>query len=64
LFFNLNLPAIPFPPPLPFFSFSLSLNCDLNNPLSISGGLQWGGGRVASFDPDPDDVAIQQYEKT
>lgn len=60
--FSLKLPGLPWPPPLPFFSFSLSLNCDLNNPLSVSGGLPFGGGRVASFDPDPDEVALTQYE--
>lgn len=60
--FSLKLPALPIPPPIPFFSFSLSLNCDLSNPLNVSAGLNWGGGRVATFDPDPDDVAIKQYE--
>lgn len=64
LAFTLKLPNLPFPPPLPFFNFSLSLNCDLSNPLSVSGGLSYGGGRVASFDSDPDDIAIQQYEST
>ena len=53
---NLVLPAIPFPPfPLPIFNLSLSLTCSLDNPIDVSGGLAFGGGRTPCFDPSPDD---------
>lgn len=48
-----NLPSI-FPLPLPSFHFSIGLNCSLTNPLDISGGVSFGGGRVPTYDPDPD----------
>lgn len=51
---SFNLPAISFPPPLPSFFIALGLNCSLNNPLDVSAGVPYGGGRQASFDPDPD----------
>jgi hypothetical protein len=59
--FNLNaiLAALGLPPPLPTFSLSIGLNCDLDNPLNISGGVGWGGGRVGTSDPDPD-LALDQ----
>lgn len=44
-----------FPLQLPSFSFSLGFACDLNNPISIGIGLDFGGGRVATYDPNPDD---------
>ena len=47
------LPTI-FPLPIPVFSISIGLNCSLTNPLDVSAGLSYGGGRVASSDPDPD----------
>lgn len=48
---NINLKLPPFPPT---FFLSLGLNCDLSNPLNVSGGLSYGGGRVGTHDPDPD----------
>lgn len=39
----------------PKFPFSFSLNCDPTDPIDISAGLPYGGGRVACFDPNPDD---------
>jgi len=53
---NLVLPAIPFPPfPIPIFNLSLTLTCSLDNPIDVSGGITFGGGRISCFDPDPDD---------
>ena len=49
-----SLPPISFPPPIPTFSLSIGLNCSLSNPLNISAGLAYGGGRVSNADPDPD----------
>ena len=54
IFFNINLPGIPFPIGLPTISILIGLNCSLSNPIDISGGVSYGGGRIASFDPDPD----------
>lgn len=51
---GIPIPSINFPPPLPKFSLSLGLNCDVNNPLDVAGGIGWGGGRKASFDRNPD----------
>jgi hypothetical protein len=42
-----------FPPP---FILAIGINCDLNNPLVITAGIPFGGGRVGTFDPDPDDL--------
>jgi hypothetical protein len=50
------LPPLPFPLPLPTFNFSIGLNCDLNNPINVSAGLTWGGGRKPSYDRDPDEA--------
>ena len=51
--FGFNLPPIAFPPKLPSLpSFTLALNCNVNNPLSISGPP--GGGRVSNAPPNPD----------
>lgn len=48
------LPTIPFPPtiPIPFFGFALS--CDPLSPINMTAGLDYGGGRVARFDANPD----------
>lgn len=44
-----------FPPSLTLaFNFNLQLNCDLSNPIDLSGGLAFGGGRIVCADPDPD----------
>jgi hypothetical protein len=48
------LPAIAFPPKLPIPRFSLQLTCDPSNPINVSAGLGYGGGRVSRTDPDPD----------
>lgn len=55
-FLKIGIPigGISFPPKIPTFSPSLGLNCDVNNPLDVTAGVKWGGGRVASFDRDPD----------
>lgn len=54
--FGFNIPPLPIPFKLPTFSISLSINCDLSNPFSVSGGVSYGGGRVASFDTDNDEL--------
>lgn len=52
--FSLHLPDFGLPPKLPKFSLSISISCDLNNPLNISASLGFGGERKPLFDPDPD----------
>lgn len=47
-FFSVNLPDFGFPPQLPQFQFSISLNCDIGNPVDASVGF--GGGRVGTTD--------------
>ena len=55
IFFSITLPGLPFPIPFPpNISILIGLNCSLSNPIDISGGVSYGGGRIASFDPDPD----------
>lgn len=56
---NIVLPPIPFPPfPLPVFSLNLAISCSLDNPIDVSAGLSFGGGRSpcydTSFDDEPD----------
>jgi hypothetical protein len=51
--FGFVLPSIPFPPVLPFPKFGFELSCKLPNPIDISAGLEFGGGRIACFDVDP-----------
>ncbi len=57
--FGFTLPPINFPPKLPSLQAAIGLNCDTDNPLDISAGLDWGGGRVGTQDPDPDDLLDQ-----
>lgn len=49
----------PFSIPLPSFLLSAGISCanlkKPGNPLDFAAGLGWGGGRVGTFDPDPDD---------
>ncbi len=54
---TLVLPTIPFPPPLPFPipSFEFKLSCSLDQPISVSAGLTWGGGKIPCFEPSPDE---------
>lgn len=53
--FGLKLPSpIPFPPPIPKLKLAIGLNCALNNPLDVSAGVDFGGGKVANADLDPD----------
>ena len=65
--FSFRLPSIPFPPafsfniplfgiPFPKIKFSFGLTCDPANPIDITTGLAWGGGRQACFEteqPEP-----------
>ncbi len=53
--YGFNLPPIPIPFKLPSFKLSLGINCDLDNPFSLSAGVSFGGGRVAQFDTDNDE---------
>lgn len=50
-FFRFKFP--PFDLPIP--RFRLAISCDLSNPIDVSAGLDFGGGRVAKFDLSPDD---------
>lgn len=54
--FGFQLPTINFPPPLPSIFLALSINCSLTNPLNLSGGLKYGGGRDSNAPPDPDQL--------
>lgn len=59
--FSINLGPLTLPPikiPLPDFFAALGISCDgiLNgHPLDFTAGVKWGGGRVATYDKDPDD---------
>lgn len=53
--FGFTLPDIPFPPPLPIPRLKLVLSCDLKNPIDVSAGLEFGGGRVSNAPTSPDD---------
>ncbi len=50
-------PSISFPPTFPPFSlsFHFRLSCDPTNPVSVTSGVPWGGGRTSNAPPDPDD---------
>lgn len=53
--FGFTLPVtLSFPPPLPIPHLSLSLNCNLSNPIGVTAGLKWGAGRTSNALPDPD----------
>ena len=52
--FGFQLPSISFPPPIPFPKFAFELSCSLDQPVNVSAGLEYGGGRQPAFDPDPD----------
>ena len=54
--FGVKLPKLPFPipPKLPTFSLSLGIDCMMHNPVNISKGVKWGGGRKSTSEPDPD----------
>jgi len=53
-----HLPPLAYPPAIPTFGLSLGLNCNLNNPISVTATLffrgPYGGGRIPAYDPDPD----------
>lgn len=55
---GVSLPAgISFPPKFPPFSlnFRFKLSCDPTQPVTITDGVPWGGGRSSNNPPDPDD---------
>lgn len=53
--FGFNLPPFAFPPPIPIPRFRFAISCDLSKPIDVSAGLDYGGGRVSSYDLSPDD---------
>lgn len=54
--FGFKLPSFKFPPfEIPIPRFRLAISCDLSNPVDVSAGLEFGGGRAAKSDPSPDD---------
>lgn len=57
--FSFKIPDFSFPPALPVFRLSIGINCLLSNPVNISAGVAYGGGRVSTSDPDPD-LALDQ----
>lgn len=50
-----NRPPFAFPPQLPEIPISLVLSCDPAHPLKLDAGIEWGGGRIGTSDPSPDD---------
>jgi hypothetical protein len=56
--FGFSLGGFEFPPKLPVLTLGLSINCSLSNPLSVSAGIKWGGGRASNAPSDPD--ALEQ----
>ena len=59
---SVNIPGIAFPPALPRFIPSLGISCAAINPIDVSSGVPYGGGRVATFDANPDDQFDQTSE--
>lgn len=58
--FKFKLPPLGFPPPIPFPFFGFALSCDPANPIDVSAGLSYGGGRQTRALPDePDDEGDQ-----
>ncbi len=65
--FELQIPTIPFPPALninfkfppalPKIKFGYALTCDPKDPIDITAGLGWGGGRLSCSDESPDQEA-------
>jgi hypothetical protein len=54
--FGFVLPPFKFPPfDIPIPHFKLAISCDLSQPLDVSAGLSFGGGRKPNGDPSPDD---------
>ncbi len=53
--FALNLPGFKLPPFPPKIRLSRGINCNLSNPLAVSAGVDFGGGRQGFRDPSPDD---------
>ncbi len=51
--FNFSFKFPPFDIPIP--RFRLAISCDLSNPVDVSAGLDFGGGRLSCSDPSPDD---------
>jgi hypothetical protein len=52
--FGFKLPSIAFPPKIPLPYLHLALNCNLSNPIDVSAGVAYGGGRASNNNPDPD----------
>lgn len=70
--FGIKIPNIPIPPisialpdilslipKIPFPKFAFALTCDPNNPIDITAGLEFGGGRIPCADPpsDPEETS-------
>lgn len=57
LFIGFEIPTIDIP--LPEFLLALGISCanllPPGNPVDFAAGIGWGGGRVGTFDHDPDD---------
>lgn len=54
--FGFVLPTFKFPPfDIPIPRFRLAISCDLSQPIDVSAGLDFGGGRTPNGDPSPDD---------
>lgn len=53
--FKIKFPTIHFPPDfLPKINFQLKLSCSLDNPVDVSAGIKFGGGREPNGDPSSD----------
>jgi len=52
--FGFTLPTLSFPPAIPIPVFGFTLSCDPHDPIDLTAGLDYGGGRTPNHDPDPD----------
>jgi hypothetical protein len=55
-----GLPGIAFPPAIPFPFLAIGLHCDSDNPLDVTAGVGYGGGRVSNAPPDPDSETMDE----
>lgn len=52
--FGFVLPPLPFPPNIPFPKFGFALSCNPADPINVSAGIAYGGGKIPCLDADPD----------
>ena len=54
--FGIRLPTIhlPLPIPIPIPKLNFELSCDPTHPISMSAGVEWGGGNTPVYQKSPD----------